>query len=71
MRLVEHAAPLSVVRLSADAPVPAWATGGPLVCVARSADELSITCPSASVPEQLPGPVQGGALGQATPLGAR
>ena len=59
MRLVEHARPLHVVRLSADAPVPGWAVGEPFVSITRSATELSVTCPSESLPEELPGPVQG------------
>lgn len=57
--LHEHPGAVSVVRLPADAPDPSWARGEPLVCVARSADELSVVCPAVSVPEQLPGPVQG------------
>ena len=59
MRLVEHHGAVSVVRLPADAPDPAWARGGPLVSVTRTAHELSVVCSTAAVPEQLPGPVQG------------
>lgn len=40
----------AVCRLAADAPVPAWATGGPFVSVTRTADELSVVCPAAGVP---------------------
>jgi len=57
--LHEHLGAVSVVRLPADAPEPRWARGGPLVSVTRSADELSVVCPTLAVPEQLPGPVQG------------
>ena len=59
MRLVEHAGAVSVVRLPADAPDPAWARGAPLASVTRTAHELSVVCPAGAVPEQLPGPVQG------------
>jgi hypothetical protein len=59
VRLVEHARPVSVVRLCPGAPVPDWAVGEPFVSATRSATELSITCPSESLPEELPGPVQG------------
>jgi hypothetical protein len=59
VRLVEHPGAVSIVRLPADAPDPAWARGRPLVSVTRTADELSVVCPATAVPEQLPGPVQG------------
>ena len=41
---------LAVARLDPQAPVPAWAQGGPLVSVTRTASELSIVCAEASVP---------------------
>ena len=45
----------AVVRLAADAAVPEWAQGaGALVSVTRTADELSIVCPEAAVPTDLP-----------------
>lgn len=44
----------AVVRLAADAAVPEWARGGALVSVTRTADELSIVCPEAAVPSDLP-----------------
>jgi hypothetical protein len=44
---------LAVVRLAADAPVPAWAWHGALCSVTRSAEELSIVCESAAVPAAL------------------
>jgi len=59
VRLVEHDGAVYVVRLPADAPDPVWARGGPLVSVTRTPHELSVVCPAAAVPEQLPGPVQG------------
>ena len=44
------AGPLSVCRLAADAPMPAWAITGPFFTVTRSADELSIICATDHVP---------------------
>lgn len=45
----------AVVRLAADAALPKWAQGaGALVSVTRTADELSIVCPEAAVPSDLP-----------------
>lgn len=47
--------PFAVVRLAADAAVPEWARGGgALVSVTRTAGELSIVCPEAAVPPDLP-----------------
>jgi uncharacterized protein len=40
----------SVCRLGPDAPLPAWAAGGPLVSVTRTPDETSVVCPAAAVP---------------------
>ena len=59
MRLREHPQAVSVVRLPVDSPDPAWARGAPLASVTRTRDELSVVCPSSSLPERLPGPVQG------------
>ena len=42
--------PLAICRLPPRSPVPAWATAGPLWCVAGTADELSLVCAEASVP---------------------
>src|SRR5262249_16164581 len=41
----------AVCRLPADAPTPAWAEGSRFVSVTRTAEELSVVCPEASVPE--------------------
>lgn len=43
----------SVVRLPADAPVPAWAWSSQLTSVTRTGQELSILAPSDQVPEGL------------------
>jgi hypothetical protein len=44
---------IAVAQLEADAEVPAWARGGPLVSVTRTWSELSIVCTEASVPEDV------------------
>ena len=41
---------LAIVRLSADATLPAWATQGAFFSVTRTSDELSIVCPARQVP---------------------
>ena len=48
--------PFAVVRLAPDAPVPDWATKGDFTTVSRSADELSIVCPTESVPPGVDSP---------------
>lgn len=45
----------SVVRLSADAPWPAWLPTDGLTNVTRTSEELSIVCPTSSVPTELRG----------------
>lgn len=42
---------LAVARLDAGEPVPDWAEGGPIAAVVRSADELTVVCPSANLPD--------------------
>jgi uncharacterized protein len=42
--------PYAIVRMAPDAPVPDWATKGDFTSVSRSADELSIVCPSENLP---------------------
>ncbi|HKG20452.1 MAG TPA: ACT domain-containing protein [Blastocatellia bacterium] len=41
----------AISRLSAGAPVPAWASGGSLVSVTRTRDELSIVSEESLAPE--------------------
>jgi hypothetical protein len=43
----------AIARLEADSGVPAWVQSGPLVSVTRTAVELSIVCPEASVPQDV------------------
>jgi hypothetical protein len=40
----------AICRLDPASPVPAWAEGGPLVSITRTAAELSIVCRLAAVP---------------------
>jgi hypothetical protein len=42
---------LAICRLLPDADVPKWASGGGLLSVTRTDDELSIVCAEAGVPE--------------------
>lgn len=41
----------AVCRLSPDAPIPAWASGGEFFSITRTADELSVVCLQDAVPE--------------------
>jgi uncharacterized protein len=45
--------PYAIVRLAPDAPIPAWGTNGDFTSITRTPDELSIVCPSASVPSDV------------------
>jgi hypothetical protein len=45
----------AMVRLAADAPLPAWATHGSFFSVTRTDDELSIVCLAAQVPSGISG----------------
>ncbi|HEY0789434.1 MAG TPA: ACT domain-containing protein [Chthoniobacterales bacterium] len=47
--LPEH---LSICRLEADAPVPAWVEGGTFVSVTRTREELTVICPQEYVPAE-------------------
>jgi hypothetical protein len=42
--------PYAIVRLSPDALVPDWATNGDFTSITRTADELSVVCPTANLP---------------------
>jgi uncharacterized protein len=44
---------IAVCRLAADAPVPQWATRGPMLSITRTADELSIVCESKYAPSSV------------------
>jgi len=45
--------PYAIVRLSSEAPIPAWATKGEFTSVTRSPDELSIVCPRVDLPRDV------------------
>jgi hypothetical protein len=59
MRLLVSPQSVAVVRLPPDAPLPDWAVGEPMSSVTRTAGETSVICPTTSLPDELPGPVQG------------
>ncbi len=42
---------LAICQLPADAPFPAWARSDALLALVRTADELSVVCDDANVPE--------------------
>ena len=46
----------AIVRLEADAPVPDWAIQGEFNSISRTADELSIVCPTANLPAGIHSP---------------
>jgi uncharacterized protein len=49
--------PYAIVRLAPDAPIPNWAVKGSFTSITRTADELSIVCSAASLPQDVdPGP---------------
>ncbi len=50
MRLDLLTGSYTICRLSADAPVPAWASLGTFSSITRTANELSIVCASDGVP---------------------
>jgi len=40
----------AITRLAPDAPTPTWATSREFTSITRTADELSIVCPTANLP---------------------
>jgi uncharacterized protein len=63
MRLVMSPQAIAVVRLAPGAADPTWAVGGPLVSITKTQHETSVICPTSSVPEEVPGPVQSPLVG--------
>jgi uncharacterized protein len=51
MILTPVAGSYAVCQLGPDAPLPEWATRGPLWSITRSGTELSIVCDASSVPQ--------------------
>jgi hypothetical protein len=41
---------LTICKLPATAPIPGWATTGPLCSISRTTDELSVVVPESNVP---------------------
>ncbi len=46
----------AIVRLASGAPVPDWATKGEFTSVSRTAEELSIVCPTDNLPAEVHSP---------------
>jgi hypothetical protein len=46
----------AIVRLAPDAPIPDWAIKGEFTSITRTADELSIVCPTANLPPDVHSP---------------
>jgi hypothetical protein len=46
----------AIVRLNPDAVLPEWAARGEFTSVSRTGDELSVVCPTAHVPSNIPSP---------------
>lgn len=46
----------AIVRLAPESPIPAWATMGTFTSITRTADELSIVCPSENLPANVLSP---------------
>jgi len=46
----------AIVRLAPEAPMPDWATQGDFTSITRTADELSIVCPTANLPVDVHSP---------------
>jgi hypothetical protein len=42
----------AIIRQDSNSPVPAWATKGDFISITRTADELSIVCPTDHVPKE-------------------
>ena len=50
------AGPYAIVRLTPEAPVPAWSTEGEFNSITRTPEELSIVCPAENVPAEVNSP---------------
>ncbi|HKU24358.1 MAG TPA: ACT domain-containing protein [Candidatus Sulfotelmatobacter sp.] len=48
----------AIVRLQNDATLPDWAAKGKFTSITRTPDELSVVCPTESVPPSLRSPLQ-------------
>jgi uncharacterized protein len=59
VHLIQYRQAMAAVRLPAGTPPPDWASGEPIASVSLTADETSVICPTSSLPDELPGPVEG------------
>ena len=48
--------PYAIVRLAPDTTIPKWATKGEFTSITRTADELSIVCPTENLPPGVSSP---------------
>jgi len=48
--------PYAIVRLAAASPIPEWARKGEFTSITRTADELSIVCPTSNLPPDVHSP---------------
>ena len=48
--------PYAIVRLAPNAQMPDWATKGDFTSITRTADELSVVCPSDNLPRDVQSP---------------
>jgi hypothetical protein len=46
----------AIVRLAPDTLIPTWATKGEFTSITRTADELSVVCPSGNLPQDVQSP---------------
>jgi hypothetical protein len=53
LTITVHPDRYAICRLEPGAALPAWAGGAEFLCVTRTADELSIVCSDAMVPESI------------------
>ena len=43
----------AILRFAPTAPIPTWATQGDFTSITRTADELSIVCPTENIPKEI------------------
>jgi hypothetical protein len=57
LRFGQLPGPYAIVRLPPDATIPKRVTKGNFISITRTADELSVVCPAANIPQDVdPGP---------------
>jgi uncharacterized protein len=58
LRFAELPGHYAIFRLALDAPTPAWAEQGDFTSITRTADELSIVCPTQNLPPDVQSPLR-------------